>query len=72
MERAPDKCPKCGSSKMWHRIRSSEKKFSAGKAYVGSVLLGPVGLAAGKVIGKKVDTYLCGKCGFEGEYKAED
>lgn len=37
--------------------------FSGGKAAVGAVLLGPIGLAAG-ALGKKKTTYRCTHCGY--------
>ena len=67
MGKAPEKCPMCGEKAKWKLVDTSKKGFSAGKAAVGTVLLGPVGLAAG-ALGKKKETYCCGKCGFEHEY----
>lgn len=46
---------------------ASNKGFSVGKAAVGAVLLGPVGLVGG-ALGKKKQCYYCGKCGFNHEY----
>ena len=43
------------------------KGFSVGKAAVGAVLLGPIGLVGG-ALGKKKQCYYCGKCGFNHEY----
>lgn len=37
--------------------------FSGGKAAVGAVLLGPIGLAAG-ALGKKKKIYQCDHCGY--------
>jgi len=37
--------------------------FSGGKALVGAVLVGPIGLAAG-ALGKKKTTYQCNRCGY--------
>ena len=37
--------------------------FSGGKAVVGAVIAGPIGLAAG-ALGKKKTTYHCKKCGY--------
>lgn len=37
--------------------------ISLGKAAVGAVALGPIGLAAG-ALGKKKTTYRCSHCGF--------
>lgn len=38
-----------------------------GKAAAGAILLGPVGLVGG-ALGKKKQSYYCGKCGFNHEY----
>ena len=46
---------------------TAKKGFSVGKAAVGGVLLGPVGLIGG-ALGKKKSSYYCGKCGFNHEY----
>lgn len=37
--------------------------FSGGKAALGAVLLGPIGIAAG-ALGKKKTMYQCNKCGY--------
>lgn len=65
--KAPSKCPMCDSSFEWVEIDQDRKGFSVGKAAVGGVLLGPIGLAAG-VLGKKKVLYKCRKCGFSHEY----
>ena len=54
------KCPKCGS----HHIHIDKKGFSLGKAAVGGVLLGPIGLFGGMLGGKKLKQ-TCSDCGFE-------
>jgi hypothetical protein len=43
----------------------SERKggFSGGKAALGAVIAGPIGIAAG-ALGKKKVTYQCPKCGY--------
>lgn len=64
---APNKCPVCGSYS-WIKVDTDKKGVSAGKAAVGGVLLGPIGLAAG-LLGKKYSTYYCKACGFKQEYK---
>jgi hypothetical protein len=51
-------CPKCGSMS----LNASKKGFGAGKAAVGALLLGPLGLAAG-AIGSGDVTITCLKCG---------
>ena len=67
MSKAPSKCPMCGESLMWKKVDVTKKGFSVGKAAVGAILLGPVGLVGG-ALGKKKECYCCGKCGFQHEY----
>lgn len=67
MGKAPNKCPMCGESVNWKLVDTSKKGFSVGKAAVGAVLLGPVGLVGG-ALGKKKASYYCGSCGFNHEY----
>lgn len=55
-------CPSCGSF-MTDKIGERTGGFSAGKAAVGGLLLGPVGIAGG-LLGKKKMTYKCRKCGY--------
>lgn len=64
---APNTCPVCNERDEWRLIDSTKKGFSGGKALLGGILLGPVGLAAG-FLGKKKVTYKCLKCGFSHEY----
>lgn len=47
MSKAPDKCPMCGEKEKWKLVDSTNKGFSVGKAAVGAVLLGPIGLVDG-------------------------
>lgn len=54
---------------MWKEIDTQKKGFSVGKAALGGILLGPVGLIGG-ALGKKKVWYACGKCGFQHEYNA--
>lgn len=54
------KCPKCNST----QITAGNKGFGLGKAAVGGILLGPVGLLGG-LIGSKKITITCLKCGHE-------
>lgn len=49
---APNKCPMCGESLNWKQVDAQKKGFSVGKAAVGAVLFGPVGLVGG-ALGKK-------------------
>ena len=65
--RAPAKCPMGSESVMWKKVDEAKKGFSVGKAAVGAVLLGPIGLVGG-ALGKKKVFYCCGKCGFQHEY----
>ena len=65
--KAPLKCPMCGEFSKWIKVDTTKKGFSVGKAAVGGLLLGPVGLVGG-ALGKKKVCYCCGKCGFEHEY----
>ncbi len=65
----PNKCPMCGETLMWKKVDAQKKGFSVGKAAVGGLLLGPVGLLGG-ALGKKKVWYACGKCGFQHEYNA--
>ena len=64
---APQKCPMCGEYSLWKKVDTSKQGFSVGKAAVGGVLLGPVGLLGG-ALGKKKVSYCCGKCGFQHDY----
>ena len=52
------KCARCGSS----QLSANGKGFGVGKAAVGAILLGPVGLAAGAIGSSKV-VVTCLKCG---------
>lgn len=54
------RCPKCGSV----HIEFNKKGFSGGKAIVGGVLAGPLGIAAG-FMGKNKLKGKCLKCGHE-------
>ena len=65
--KAPNKCPMCGEIAKWKQVDQQNKGFSVGKAAVGGILLGPVGLLGGALGKKKVYNY-CGKCGFGHEY----
>ena len=64
---APHQCPMCGEIAKWIRIDEQNKGFSVGKAAIGGLLLGPIGLIGG-ALGKKKVMYRCGNCGFEHEY----
>lgn len=51
-------CPQCGSS----QVTANKKGFGLGKAAVGGLLLGPVGLLGGMIGGGKIKI-TCLKCG---------
>ncbi|WEG14625.1 TerD family protein [Pullulanibacillus sp. KACC 23026] len=55
-------CQKCGSSD----LRSGKKGFGIGKAAIGGLLLGPVGLLGGFIGGNKLKL-TCNSCGYENE-----
>ncbi|MBQ3058490.1 MAG: hypothetical protein IJD00_06020 [Clostridia bacterium] len=55
-------CPICGKATMCP-IGERTGGFSGGKAAVGAILLGPIGLAAG-ALGKKKTMYQCKNCGY--------
>jgi tellurium resistance protein TerD len=57
-EEAAVKCPKCGST----QFTAVKKGFSLGKAAVGAVLLGPIGLVGGAHGANRVEV-VCLKCG---------
>ncbi|KJR45065.1 Phage protein [Desulfosporosinus sp. I2] len=52
------KCPKCKST----NLTANNKGFGLGKAAVGGILLGPVGLLGG-LVGSKKAVFICLKCG---------
>lgn len=55
-------CPKCRIGYL-NAIGERKGGFSGGKAAVGAILVGPIGLAAG-ALGKKKVTYQCNRCGY--------
>lgn len=55
-------CPKCVIGHL-EKIGERTGGFSGGKAVLGAVVAGPIGLAAG-ALGKKKITYMCKKCGY--------
>lgn len=57
----------CSELVTWKKVDTQKKGFSVGKAAVGGVLLGPIGLLGG-VLGKKKSAYYCSECGFSHEY----
>lgn len=58
-------CPKCTLGYM-QSVGERTGGFSGGKALVGAVVAGPIGLAAG-ALGKKKITYRCNRCGYSVE-----
>lgn len=61
MEQANEiRCPKCGSN----QVTANQKGFSGGKALVGGILTGGVGLLAGTIGSKKI-IITCLSCGNE-------
>lgn len=51
-------CPRCGST----QLHADKRGFSAGKAITGALLVGPTGLVAGAIGGRKV-VVTCLACG---------
>lgn len=68
MAKAPKKCPMCSAKNEWKLVDKSKKGFSGGKAVVGAVVFGPIGILGG-TFGKKYQTFICAKCKFQHEYK---
>lgn len=60
MEQTEIGCPKCGSK----QITANKKGFGIGKAAIGAVALGPIGLLGGLIKSGKVKI-TCLNCGFE-------
>lgn len=55
-------CPVCVLGTL-HAVGERTGGFSGGKAALGAVIAGPIGLAAG-ALGKKKITYRCDRCGY--------
>ena len=55
-------CPKCRTGYL-RAVGERKGGFSGGKAAVGAIMLGPIGLAAG-ALGKKKVMYQCQNCGY--------
>ena len=55
-------CPKCATGYL-EAVGERTGGFSGGKAVLGAVVAGPIGLAAG-ALGKKKITYRCSRCGY--------
>ena len=68
-ESIPNRCPNCGN--IWGMgNETSGAGNTLGKALVGGLLLGPLGVIGGAAFGNKTVTYICKKCGFKKEYKS--
>jgi len=68
----PNKCPSCGATtRYWISVENVKTKqgFSLGKAALGGILLGPLGLLGG-ALGKtkKFESMFCKKCNFQHTY----
>lgn len=55
-------CPKCHIGYL-QAVSERTGGFSGGKAAIGAVIAGPIGLAAG-ALGRKKTTYQCNRCGY--------
>ena len=67
-ESIPNRCPNCGE--IWGMAtEKSGAGNTLGKALVGGLLLGPLGVIGGAAFGNKSTVYICNKCGFKKEYK---
>lgn len=68
-ESIPNRCPNCGN--IWGmENETSGAGNTLGKALVGGLLLGPLGVIGGAAFGNKTVTYICKKCGFKKDYKS--
>jgi len=60
---APTICPKCGKTGTMELTSERQGGVSGGKAVVGGILLGPIGLLAG-ALGKKKTLFVCSNCKY--------
>lgn len=65
--KAPNRCPRCQDAVNWRLIGEPKQGFSLGKATIGALLVGPIGVAGG-ALGKRKKTYACRNCGFSNVY----
>lgn len=63
MAETPVRCPRCGKNFTMRPDGESKGGVSVGKAAVGGLLLGPIGLLAG-ALGKKKTIFVCINCGY--------
>ena len=68
--KAPRICPNCHSGLQWHFTGQKNEGFSGGKAAVGFVFLGPLGLLAGAA-GKPTYIWHCDTCNFTQRYREQ-
>ncbi len=59
----PNKCPKCKMIGTMEMVSERQGGISGGKAALGAVLLGPIGLIGG-ALGKKKVMFQCSNCGY--------
>ena len=63
---APVFCPVCRAIG-FKNVGQENSGFSVGKAALGAVLVGPIGVVGG-ALGKKQSRYVCTKCGYSALY----
>lgn len=63
----PDICPMCENEEKWQVNGKGKGGFNVGKALIGTIVVGPIGLLNG-VDGKNEPIYTCLNCGFTCQY----